>query len=572
MTFCFWEGIHMLKINKVQSLCKNIFYISFILAAVFTAVLTTPSAAEAVSSPVNIKVEVNLLNLRVGPSITHTRVQGLPSGTPLEVLFREREWLLVKLKDGSTGWVDGSYTNFSPGMADKLPPVIGEKAAITGSLLNIRLGPGLNYQRINQLPQNSTITVYFHEGDWLLAGLSDGTSGWVYRQHTSFIPKAPETKTEKISQPAEKPELLSSQQQTPVKEGEQYPYKVIVTASPLRLREQPGLNNTPVGEIPRDTILTVLHRTKEDWLQVQLPDGRQGWIAGWYTQKLEGNEENKEDTVFRLAAVNVDVLRVRSGPGLQYSQIGRVFSGNHLLTLQEQNGWYYVRTPAGDYGWISGDHAAIINVVSQGISGPQPVNLSFAGPGLPSRNITVVIDPGHGGQDHGATGFSGLKEKNVNLTVSLYLAELLKSRGFNVVMTRQNDTKITLAERVALAERVNADLFISIHANASPNNKFASGTETYYFQNKETSPQSFYLASLIQQEVSAALKLPSLGVKKAPFHVIRETSIPSALVELAFLTNAADETILRSDDCLRLAAEALYRAVLRYYNLHNINV
>jgi N-acetylmuramoyl-L-alanine amidase len=561
----------MIKTKKVRSPYKGPFYISLILAVVFISILATTSVAGAVSSPVKIKVEVNLLNLRMGPSTAHTRIQGLPSGTPLEVLFREREWLLVRLKDGSTGWVDGKYTSFNKNMADKLPPVIGEKATVTVSLLNVRLGPDLNYQRINQLHQDNTITVYFHEGDWLLARLADGTSGWVYRQYTSFAPKAPDanpqtpdTNTEKESQPAEKSEQIVPQQQTPVKEVEQYPYKVIVTSSPLRLREQPGLNNAPVGEIPKETILTVLHKTKEEWLQVELPDGRQGWVAGWYTQKLEGNEERgeeKADTFFRLAAVNADVLRVRSGPGLQYPQIGRVFSGNHLLTLHEQNGWYYVRTPSGEYGWISSEYAAIINVVSRGTSSAQPVNPSQ------SKNITVVIDPGHGGQDNGATGFSGLKEKNVNLTVSLYMADLLQARGFNVVMTRKNDLNMSLAERVALAERINADLFISIHANASPNNKFASGTETFYYQNKEASPQSFYLASLIQQEVSAALKLPSLGVKKAPFHVIRETSMPSALVELAFLTNAVDETILGSDHCLKLAAQALYRAVLRYYNL-----
>jgi len=553
--------------KKVCTPYRKLFFLSLIWTVLFILMIPAASSvAGAVSSPVHTEVQVNLLNLRTGPSTAYTRIQGLPSGTPLEVLFQEKEWLLVRLKDGTTGWVDGKYTGFASNLADKLPPVIGEKATVTVNLLNVRLGAGLNYQRINQLHLHDTVTVYFHESDWVLVRLADGTSGWVYREYTSFTPQAAGTEPQipDINATGENPPS-APHQLTSTEEEEQYPYKVIVTSTPLPLREQPQLNSTPLGELTKGMILTVLDKTKEDWLQVELPDGRQGWVAGWCTQKLEedkNSEEKGADPFIRLAAVTADILRVRSGPGLDYTQTGRVFCGNHLLIQQEQNGWYYVRTPTGQYGWVSSEYTTPINIVSRGNSSAKAYDVTQ------SQNITVVIDPGHGGQDKGATGVSGLKEKNINLTVSLYLEELLRARGFNVVMTRKNDTSLTLAERAALAEKAKADLFISIHANASLNNKYASGTETYYYQNKKTSPQSLYLASLIQQEVSAALKLPSLGVKKAPFHVLRETSMPAALVELAFLSNAVDETILASDHCLKLATEALYRAVLRYYNLN----
>ena len=555
--------------KKVRTPYRKLFLLSLIWTIIFILLIPAASSvAGAVSSPVHTEVQVNLLNLRTGPSTVYTRIQGLPFGTPLEVLFQEKEWLLVRLKDGTTGWVDGKYTGFTSNLADKLPPVIGEKATVTVNLLNVRLGADLNYQRINQLHLYDTVTVYFHEGDWVLIRLGDETSGWVYREYTSFTPQAAGTEPQipDINAASETPPSAPHQQLTSAEEEEQYPYHVIVTSTPLRLREQPQLNSTPLGELTKDMVLIVLDKTKEDWLQVELPDGRQGWVAGWCTQKLEEDNKNSEkkgtDPLIRLAAVTADILRVRSGPGLDYTQIGRVFCGNHLLIQQEQNGWYYVRTPTGQYGWVSSEYTTPVNIVSRGNSSAKAYDVTQY------QNITVVIDPGHGGQDKGATGISGLKEKNVNLTVALYLEELLRARGFNVVMTRKNDTSLTLAERAALAEKAKADLFISIHANASLYNKYASGTETYYYQNKKTSPQSLYLASLIQQEVSAALKLPSLGVKKAPFHVLRETSMPAALVELAFLSNAVDETILASDHCLKLAAEALYRAVLRYYNLN----
>lgn len=575
-------------------------FISAIILMVLLVLTALPANSYAAgASPVNISVEVNLLNLRTGPSTAHAQIASLPCETALDLIFQEGRWLLVRLKDGRTGWVDGTYTSFSKIVVDKPPAVLGQKAAVAVGLLNVRQGPGLTFERTGQLHQDESITVYVHEGDWLLARLADGSSGWVYRQHTTFKPgegnpdaAAQETNAASAGRPAADTEPAPDGKLTPGPKGEeaaefagagsegsegagnvegaetaafaageQYPYKVVVTQVPLRLRDLPGLSNVPLEEIPLDTVLTVLQRNENDWLQVELPDGRPGWVAGWCTEKLEENSEKSSDAAFfRLAAVNADVLKVRAGPGLQYTQTGRVFYGSHLLALQEQSGWYYIRTPSGEYGWISSEYATIVNVVSRGSAAGQPTGLS-------SQKITVLIDAGHGGPDNGATGFSGLKEKNVNLSVSLYLEQLLKNRGFNVIMTRKSDLGLTLGERVNRAEEAGVELFISIHANASANNKFASGTETYYYQNKKTSPQSFYLASLIQQEVSAVLKLPDLGVKKAPFRVIKETSMPAALVELAFLSNAVDETILKSDHCLQLAAQALCRAILRYYNL-----
>ncbi|MDO9536516.1 MAG: N-acetylmuramoyl-L-alanine amidase [Bacillota bacterium] len=545
--------------RKTMTIASNkVLYIFMILSILFF-ILSAAAPSEAVNSPLKGKVEVRLLNFRVGPSVSHTLIKGLPSGTPFEALFLEGDWMLVMLEDGSTGWACREFTSLSGQMSDKLPPVIAKKIVVEGSLLNVRLGPGLSYKKINELPRNTTATVYFERGEWLLVRLPDGASGWVSSLYTSYLDEDKKT--------TEKPEQQSPSEpvkEEPVKEEkeEQFPYNVSVTADPLRLREEPGLHNNPVGDIPKGTVLTVLDATEEQWLKVELPDGKQGWIAGWYTQRVEA-QTGSPITYFRLATVNADVLRVRSGPGLEYSQTGRVFSGNHLITLQENNGWYYVQIPNGQYGWISGEFASVKTVAS---------NVS-ASSGSPSRggnlntpNITIVIDPGHGGNDNGATGFSGLKEKKVNLTVSLYVTEMLRARGFNVVLTRNSDIKLTLAERVAMAERVKGDIFISIHANAHPN-IFTSGTETFYYANKAASPQSFFLATLLQQETVGALKLPSLGVKKANFHVIRETTMPSALLELAFLTNAVDETMLSSDECLKMAAEAIYRAILRYYNL-----
>lgn len=575
-------------IAQYFKLIKFLLKLNLILVFFFIAITANISVTEAVDSQTVVQVKVELLNLRTGPSTSFTKIDGLSAGTPLYVLFQEGDWLLVQLQDGRTGWICSEYTSYSAEMADKLPTIIGEKTNVEVNQLNVRVGPDLNFNKTCQLNRNCSVLVYFEQGKWLLVRLADGSSGWIFREYTSYISKdelvggeldkdfpyggITQDEKESAANPADEPagELADEEVKTPGEKDtqgkmtEQYPFQVIADIDFLLLRNKPGLSNFPIDIIPTDTVLTVLQSDENGWLQVTLPDGRQGWVAGWHTKKINNEEKNTETpvTYFRLATVKADILRVRSGPGLKHTQTGRVYSGNHLLALQEQDGWYYVQTPTGQYGWISGEYASLKEVASD-VSRSTP---SRAG-SIKTQNITLVIDPGHGGSDSGATGITGLKEKNVNLAVSLYLADLLQSRGFNVVLTRKSDVNISLSERVAIAEKAKADLFISIHANAHLTNIFASGTETYYYQNKSTSPQSFYLASLLQQETTRVLKLPNRGVKTKPFHVIKETSMPSALLELAFLSNAVDEKMLKSNDFLRLGAEGIYRAIMRYYNL-----
>ncbi|NMB34925.1 MAG: N-acetylmuramoyl-L-alanine amidase [Firmicutes bacterium] len=566
--------LRSMRVRKAVDLFPLFFCCALLLIFIAMAAgAAFPAEAAGGEDPVNIKVEAAALHFRSGPALSHDHLQTLPRGMPLQVLLHENEgWLLVRLKDGRTGWVIGQHTGFSPTMADKLPPVIGEEARVRVNQgpLNVRLGPGLNFQIIKQLSKNTAFTVCFHEGSWLLARFADGSSGWVHIDYTTYNPQGPGSDNPAGDSPEgpEDPEKKSdsSPEQTAEagmaldtdnEEKTREPYQVSISEDSLRLREEPCLTGKPLIILSRGTILTVRDKTEDNWLQVSTSDGKHGWVAGWCTQLHAGEEWSLNpaaDGAFRLAIINTDVLRVRSGPGLQHAQTGKVYLGDHILVLKEENGWYHIHLPGDSYGWICGDYATIKNIASRG--------------GKPLvETITIVLDPGHGGQDCGAIGCTGLKEKGVNLAVALHTANLLRNKGFNVTMTRNEDKSVALAERVAIAERTGAALFVSIHANSSAGNKNASGTETYYCPGKNISPQSAYLASLVQRELCSALNLPDRGVKKDSFHVLRETCMPAVLVELAFLSNAADENILRSEECLQKAAEALYRAVLGYYNL-----
>lgn len=214
---------------------------------------------------------------------------------------------------------------------------------------------------------------------------------------------------------------------------------------------------------------------------------------------------------------------------------------------------------------------------------------------------TVVLDPGHGGSDPGAIGVGGLREKDVTLRLALALKPKLESRGFSVVMTRNEDRTLSLEERTAIAEGSRGDVFVSLHANAAPR-RALHGIETYYPDENherhsevaiarengvsrsqlnalqrtlaklrvgEVSPQSRRLAEHLQSELVTGLPreyppVTDLGVKKGPFYVLFLSSMPSVLVESGFVTHAAEAKRLGDDRYVDALAEQIAQGLSDY--------
>ena len=239
-------------------------------------------------------------------------------------------------------------------------------------------------------------------------------------------------------------------------------------------------------------------------------------------------------------------------------------------------------------------------------SPPAPPSVNRSGSFSLSRQLglrvsRVVIDPGHGGHDPGAKT-KGLTEADLVLDVALRLEQLLsKQDGFDVVLTRRVDTFVPLEERTAIANREGADLFLSIHANASTNSS-ARGIETYFLNLTENPDaemvaarenaassrsmnqlpdivkaialnnkihESRDFASMIQSSLHSQLQksdssVRNLGVKQAPFMVLLGATMPSVLAEISFITNRQDAAMLKTEKHRQRIAEALYAGVLRY--------
>jgi N-acetylmuramoyl-L-alanine amidase len=213
----------------------------------------------------------------------------------------------------------------------------------------------------------------------------------------------------------------------------------------------------------------------------------------------------------------------------------------------------------------------------------------------------IVIDPGHGGNDPGAMN-DGVSEADVVLDVAIRLERLLVSQpGVDVVLTRRANLYVPLEERTAMANRAGADLFLSIHANASEDDR-ARGIETYFLnfapnpaaeaiaarenaasaRNMRQLPdivkaiamnnkidESRDFASLVQSAMMERLKrdnknVKDLGVKQAPFMVLIGATMPSILAEISFLTNVQEAALLRGTAFRQQIAEALFNGIMRY--------
>lgn len=188
--------------------------------------------------------------------------------------------------------------------------------------------------------------------------------------------------------------------------------------------------------------------------------------------------------------------------------------------------------------------------------------------GFVGSPIRVVIDPGHGGSDPGAVG-NGIVEKEINLAVGLRLRELLEldtldTNGggeWEVLMTREADTTVSLIARSNLANNWPADRFVSIHHNAFGQSS-ANGTETFSFAEGTLSAN---MRDRIQEELIIALGLFNRGSKTANFSVLRETNMPAALSEGGFLTNAGDAAVLSSPTAVDRSAKAHLFGLQRHY-------
>lgn len=242
----------------------------------------------------------------------------------------------------------------------------------------------------------------------------------------------------------------------------------------------------------------------------------------------------------------VSNLNLRNGPGLTYTVTHKVKRHSRLTILGEKNNWYHVRDSQNHFGWVA----------SWLVKHPGKLKRATA-----LSEATIVLDPGHGGSDSGALSIDQKHdEKTYTLALAQQVAQQLRTRGAHVIMTRDSDKTVSLADRPALANTQQASAFISFHFDSAPADNLGSGTTTYYYHRNT----SYELAEDINDQMGD-LGLTNRGVKYGNFEVIRDNNRPALLLEMGYINTKKDFSYIRSTTYQKQVATRVVTGLSKYF-------
>jgi len=540
-----------------------------------------------------VKVTGSTVNIRKGPGTGYAKVGQVQAGAVLTVSDEKNGWYLVQAPNGVKGWIAGWHTVVEPTAAQSsgtASPANGRQyLTVTTEVLNVRSGPDAEYPLVTKIGLNETHQVIAAQDGWYKIAVG-GVEGWVCGDYVRLSAEAASSGTSS-------PEASAGN--TPLE-------TVVVTGSVVNIRQQASIEAAVVAQVKQGDRLAVAGRDG-DWLEVRLSNGTKGWVASWLASPEQPGASSRGSILesealiapigegrnfriidslgrpilllegwtssqYRIKAAkdeNAITLELEGATSINYEgKIARLGIGGIKIYSQDDKTLIELLFSYTPLQTVSFDDTAKVTRILIGVA--QTSGLS---------GKIIVIDPGHssvqpgGWLDPGAIGIkTGLKEKDVNLDVAFKLKKLLEQAGARVIMTHTGQTELSLAERAWLANNSRADIFVSIHANFSENKKTKiSGHSTYYYapvSNSELSPQRYSrqkLAALVQRELVKAAGRNDLGVFQENFAVLRETRVPSVLVETAFLSDAEEEALLGTDSFRQKLAAGIFNGIKAYF-------
>lgn len=317
---------------------------------------------------------------------------------------------------------------------------------------------------------------------------------------------------------------------------------VVVEASILNVRTGPGLSYDVMDQVTSGQRLDVIEENN-GWYKIRLDNDQIGWVAGWLVNFDEANTENRT-----IGTISGEYANIRSGPSTDHEVIGQAYQGTDFTIVYQENDWVQVEY-GGTLAWIN---ASLIS------------NTETAAPATPLTNLaqaTIVLDAGHGGSDPGAVSSEDVYEKDVAYATTMKLYNRLKDSGANVILTRDGDYDVSLADRAYLSNANSSDLFISLHYDSNHTKNSSSGTTTYYYK-----AEDYQLAETINQALATYGSLPNNGIREGNFQVLRDNYQPALLVELGYMNNDYDASLIQTDWYQAQVAEAIYQGILEHFN------
>ncbi len=477
-------------------------------------------------------INSNTVNIRSGPGSDAYDVLGQAfAGNEFKIVGLDEDtkgqtWCQVELNDGSLGWVAGWLVKLTDSFSQTLPPedlaisdASQQTAMVMTGTLNIRSGPGTSYEILDKASIGDLLSVFEKDGSWLRVSAKNGLEGWIAGEYVTLQTARPPSRDMLASRGTGRAVSYNGSQA-----NHDYPaimcleYEELEDAFFLILTGNSGLQyNTMLLQSPLRLVIDV----KNVVLDLPLSE--------------------VSDIVLRHPFIN----KLRAG---QFDEN----TGRIVLELASPVGFEVFKNESED-------------------------ELTFLFQKTSIANKVIVIDPGHGtirgaaSSDPGATGPSGLFEKDVVLDIATKLSAILTEQGANVVLTRTGNTPLDLGDRANVANSINADLFVSVHANASTNRNMTGSSTYFYAPSKDPvlgpqRAQRIRLAQLVQQSLVEHGRRPNLGVLENSYKVIRETRMPSILVETAFISNPTEERLLADPAFRTKLAQGIAEGIIKYFN------
>lgn len=476
---------------------------------------------------ISVEVNVDILNVRSGPGLQYEIVGKVQRGQRFAVQEQKGDWIQIEFKEGFFGWVANWLVTTSQKSVQAVESTV--------DVLNVRSGPSQSFALIDQISPGKLYPIVTEEGNWVKIRLNQEREGWV----AGWLIRKKQVEAEDVTLPSSNTAVV----QVPI----------------LNVRSGPGTHFARIGQVQNGEEVKVL-QVKEGWYQIQF-SGREGWISGEFATLSGGGNGNGGggggggggeplDQQPKVRILNQGT-NIRSGPGTHFDVVSRANQGDEFTIIDSEGQWYKIKLPDGRTAYVAG-----WIVATSGLTGTDESSLNKY-----LKGKTIVIDPGHGGIDNGATG-SHMKtlEKEVNLQVSKIVASKLEEAGAHVVMTRTDDRRVSLQDRVNLAIRHKADAFISIHHNTHHDPRL-NGTITYFY----TDGEDRTLAQIIQREVVKRNGLRDLKARRGNYFVLRENPQLAVLVELGYLTNYQEELVINSAQFQENSAEGIFQGILHYF-------
>ncbi len=276
---------------------------------------------------------------------------------------------------------------------------------------------------------------------------------------------------------------------------------------------------------------------------------------------IENSHKTRYDVNYNQDNKTMEIIIPKEGTELRegYSSIKDGFIED--ITISENSDDVVLR--------IKFRRAIVYDVLSA--SSSEEILLSLQKDPNAINDYTIVLDPGHGGKDPGAVSPNGTREKDVNLSIGLKTRDKLNTLGYDVIMTRSDDTFVDLYERARIANRNNADIFLSIHHNSTLNNG-VRGLEILYCprgQGTSKTDDQYPLAEAISKGILEKTKGLDRGIIQRPnLVVIRETNMSAVLIEVGYLSNASEEANIISDTYQNKVVEGIILGVQKYFEMY----